>query len=237
MGNSAASDIRRRGRVLVAGVTALFLAATVGVGPAAAKCQPGRADNGTDYWAGGSRIRSGITGVYSNILNYDPWVQPGSQSLAWVMLTKSTDHRVWAQVGYWENANDSRYTFTQYTSEPNKWWTGFYWPPEPENTYTYYKVTYDGSNWRFYAAGDLLNYKVATFVPNEAQIFGETHTLADQMPGALQKWEWFKDAKAQWAGAWNNWDGTVWTTNDTYFRAGKNTATSIWIYDKACTGT
>ncbi len=236
MSNAIGPRVARRPPSLALALVLALSVVAISPSLAVAKCQPGRANNGQSYFAGGNRIQTNIKGVTSQILNYSPWVQPGSEVSAWVMLTLSSDHRWWSQIGWYEEANDNRHTFTQYTDSPNHWWTDFWWPPEPVNTYTTYKVAISGTSFIFYVNGVIKKSAFAAFTPNEAQDFGELHTLASQMPGAALNLEWFKSMQILSAGTWSNFSPTVWTTNNTYFTATWVNSAAIYIRDKACTG-
>jgi hypothetical protein len=201
--------------------------------PAYAKCQPGRANNGVPYWAGWYRNASSgvLGGVYSNIKNYSPWVQPGSDTMAWVMLTLKSGGTNWAQVGWWEEAYGVRHTFTQWTKN-NTWYTNF-WSPQPVNTYTYYTVLWDNlPRWTFQVGGTTISQVSASFSPNASQVMGEIHTLASQMPGGSGLNEWFSDTHL-WTNQWIAYDGTP-TGDQTYWVSGKYSSTGDWTYDKAC---
>ena len=104
-------------RVPILLVASLAAAAIVLLGgatakQASAKCQPHRADDGLSYFDSWYRaLGYTVGGVYSDILNYSPWVQPGSTVTGWVMLTSSNS--TWAQVGWWEDSGGTRHTFVQ----------------------------------------------------------------------------------------------------------------------------
>jgi hypothetical protein len=135
-------------------------------GTAAAKCQPGRVNNGSAYFAGWSRNSSTVGGVYSLILNYSPWVQPNSQVTAWTMLTLSNNNTKWAQVGWWEEAGGVRHTFTQYTD--NSTWHTLFLSPKAVGTSTYYTTLYDAGTHKFtfQVAGSTVQTVTAVFAPN-----------------------------------------------------------------------
>jgi hypothetical protein len=217
-------------------VAILVVGATVPA-PTFAKCQPtGRANNHVAYFAGWYRNTvSGLWGgVYSNIKNYSPWVQSGTSTSAWVMLTLKTGGINWAQVGWYEEAGGVRHTFTQWTKN-NTWYTNFY-SPKPVNTYTYYTVLWDNlPRWTFQVAGVTVGLVAASFSPDASQVMGEIHTLSSQMPGGSgsSNHEWFSDTHV-YSTQWINYDGTP-TGNQTYWTSVKSSSTGDYTYDKACT--
>ncbi len=106
-------------------VLALFLAATAVANPwsatsALAKCDPGRTDDGRNYWDGWARTPGGtVGGVGSDILNYSPWVHATDDSVsAWTMTANGS---LYAQVGWIEYPLSFRYTFTEYTTSDGNW--------------------------------------------------------------------------------------------------------------------
>ena len=62
-------------------------------------------------------------GVFADILNYSPWVEPGSLATAWTMLTLDK-HNAWAQIGWIEfHPLDGEGMFLrtdQETTQPNR---------------------------------------------------------------------------------------------------------------------
>ncbi len=100
--------------VLIALLAVCILLSTVAgqPSPAAAKCNPGRPDGGqyVAYTAGWRRRpATTVGGVYSNVLNYSPWVYPSGrdwpQTTGWVMV-QQTSGTNWAQVGWMEEPWD-----------------------------------------------------------------------------------------------------------------------------------
>ena len=79
-----------------------------------------------------------------------------------------------------------------------------------------------------------------TFVPTQAQIYGETHTLASQMPGGRTATEVFDNANiSYWTGspaaysAWAPFDGNALATT-TEFSSRKVSAARDEIGDMKC---
>lgn len=232
--------MRGQRRLAPAALSLAMVVVLVGLaGPTAtlAKCQPGRTNNGSAYWAGWYRNTSSgyWGGIFSDIYNYSPWVQPGTDTTAWVMLTKKTGGTNWAQVGWWEEAYGVRHTFTQYTDSSGHWYTTF-WSPKATNTYTYYTTLWNNTpgKFTFQVAGSTVQTVTAAFSPDASQIMGEIHSLASQMPGGSGSsyHEWFTDSHV-WTTSWIAYDGTS-TGNQTYWTSVKSSSTADYTYDKAC---
>ncbi len=203
----------------------------VSAAPASASCQPGRANNGVDYHDGWVRAATGIGGVYSTILNYVPWVQPGSEVSAWTMLNNTTAN--WAQVGWWEYSGGTRHTFVQWSISPGvertKWFT-----PEPDGTYTTYTTLYGNTAGDFtFEFGSTKDLETASFTPNDAQNEGEVGTLADQMPGGYDTSEVFKGTEA-YIGGWQAFSGNVVNQDSIDFGNTTASSTETIIWDWAC---
>lgn len=203
--------------------------------PAAAsgKCQPGRSNNGATYFAGWTRNNAGAPGgVYSNILNYSPWVQPNSVVVGWSMLNRGTTQ--WAQVGWLEYAGGTRKTFVQWTTSPGVTQTK-YFNPQPTGQSTYYTVLYNNTpgKFTFQVNNSTITTETATFSPDSAQISGETKTLASQMPGGVYSGEVFGDSHI-YLGSWSNFSGSNFVTNTTYHGIGGSGGLQRNTWDWAC---
>lgn len=201
--------------------------------PVLAKCQPGRTNNGTVYWDGWYRSSSGtVGGVYSDILNYSPWVEPNNEVMAWTMLNNGGSN--WAQVGWWEYAGGTRSTFVQWTTSPGHWSTKF-WTPQSVGSYSYYTTLYGNTpgDFTFEVNGSTIDKETASFTPNDAQNYGEIHTLADQMPGGYNANEVFK-ATNVYIGGWQSFSGTSTNSSSTYFGESNVSSTQRNIWDWAC---
>lgn len=204
-------------------------------------CNPNRTnDYRTFRFDGWYRTPGGaVGGVYSNIWNYSPFVYPISSTasyvVAWTMLTNSNPND-WAQVGWFENPYGVRYTFIQTydgSGSPN---TEFF-APEATNTYTTYTMLYGNTPGGFtYEWAGNVRQSFATFVPNQGQIFGETHTLADQMPGGYSNpyyYENFYNSHIYYSGGWRAYSGTVTDYSSDYgYQVDSSYNMDIW--DKAC---
>lgn len=227
--------------VTAALVLAAALALSGGGSPVLAKCNPGEGNNyPTTYMDGWYSFEQSPTGgVYSNILDYSPWVTAGSDVSGWSMLD-IRNGSTWAQIGWYEVAYGTRYTFTQWMTcagcSPN---TDF-WNPWGTNQYIQYKVlwnNYCSSCLSFYAGGSLYLFQYAQWTPNEGEIFGETKSYSDQMPGAQQYHEDFSNSWL-YQGGWREFGGTLGrTNNDPRFGYNYNGNSDFQIWDNRCTGT
>ncbi len=221
----------------VALLVSVLLVVVAAPAPTFAKCQPpGRTNNGLAYFAGWYRNASSghLGGVYSYVKNYSPWVQPGTDTTAWVMLALKTGGTNWAQVGWWEEEGGVRHTFTPWTK--NGVWYNNFWSPQPVNSYTYYTVLWDNlPEWKFQVNGTTISQVSASFTPDASQVMGEIHSLSSQMPGGSgsSSHEWFSDTHL-WTTQWVAYDGTS-TGNQTYWTSVKSSTTGDYTYAKACT--
>lgn len=228
-------------RMIIA--AAIVVAAVLVVpSPVSAKCQPNLADNGKSYWAGTSRNPpSGYYpgGVSAYILNYSPWVQTNSDVYAWTMLvgpntgpTKQWEN--WAQVGWQEHAGGTRYTFVDWTDGQGHAHWDHLGSPLPVGSYTQYVTQYDGAYFYMSANGVSYPRQSAGWVPVEAEIEGEIHTLASQMPGGYSSgYHEFYNTAYVWFTSWVPFDGSG-TYVQTYWSHYKVSSTSGYIYDNLC---
>jgi hypothetical protein len=210
------------------------------------KCHPKRS-------AGSSRrvehfdavYRDGkIGGVYALILNYSPWVHPGSDVSAWVMLQRKNEAGDHEQIGWIEGPNYPRSgdRNTLVESAHRDTCPAFLGPlcgvyianercdlhpaelhcvrplrTEPIGTYSLYKVLWNSEQFRFYVNGKEVAHAPAYFEPNEAIIAAETHSLADQMPGTPTEPETFTDAHVYINGHWQPFNGKHDTSSEVGF--------------------
>jgi len=221
------------GAAVLLALSSYFALAVVGTTPALAKCQPNRTNNGQTYWDGWLRGAGTVGGIYSSILNYSPWVQPGSQVTAWTMLNNGGSW--WAQVGWWESPYGVRYTFVQWTPSAGQFQTHFWTPAQPVGQSTYYTTlwNYTPGKFTFQVASSTIDTETAAFTPNDGQAFGEINTLASQMPGALYAPEDFSNTN-WWVSGWSAFNGSPYDSSTTYFNIAKYSSTHLQIGDKAC---
>jgi hypothetical protein len=196
-----------------------------------------------------------VGGVYAEILNYSPWVEPaldpfGNTNIVvgWVMLDTNAGAN-WAQVGWLEMGYGQRYTFTQLETGGGPPITHVF-AARPTGGYTYYTVLWNNPSGRFSfqyrdsgsTQAITLESPTYTFVPDEAQVAGEITTYSSQMPGVQTDTEGFYDAH-KYAGAWSNFSPTsVETVNATLkqwsYEFGTDgpyySGTQLNIWDGAC---
>jgi hypothetical protein len=231
------------GRLTIAALglllASLYIATSAeGIPVVEAKCWPNRPDiqDPDNYHVGWYRNSSNPRpgGVYSLILNYSPWIQPGRFASAWTMLADSSH---WAQVGWWEYAYDDRRTFVQWGSTGG--WDMVWFSAQPTGNWTYYTVLYDpiGQVFTYQVAGQSIYQSWAYFLPVSAQIYGETNSLANQMPGGYNVHEIFWDSNVYLNG-WVPFRGVPYIEqgNSAYFSLLQNPSYPkvIEIWDKYC---
>lgn len=207
-----------RRSLAVAAAAVVLAQALILVGPsaAAAKCNPGRSNNHQTYWtATNDYIGAVVGGVYGQILNYSPWVEPGGDYVySWVMLWSSAySSRPWAQIGWYEQPYGVRYTLVQYSDQYGNF-TNVWYNPQPVGVKSTYELLYQPQTptqspyWTFEVNGTVLERPLAQFVPNQAQVAGEIKSLADQMPGGYNAHEQFSGLHIYYLGAWRTYVGS-----------------------------
>lgn len=193
--------------VLIATVSAPTIALAI-VG----SCNPGRShDNAARYVITTGTV-SGINGVSSNILELDPYYSGnnGTGTNSTIMLV-NTAHSKWAQLGWFKSKiqappqirRSAGLEFYLSSSQNYFQWFG----PRSVQTQTWYEILEDTNNFDFFVGGSY----VATysgFTPGEYQMFGETHDLADQMPGVSSNVETFRQS-TYWTGANHSTQHTI----------------------------
>lgn len=222
------------------------LAFTLQSSPASAKCWPNRVNNQVGYhngwytWNG-----SAWGGIYGQIFEYSPWVQPDPLaqfwSSAWVMLNWPSGAGSWAQIGWVEFQGDDRRMFSQVLLVNGDGLTR-YGDPQPLGTYPYYSVLYNNvpGYFTFFVNGfEIVDWRhYSDFVPTYATISGEINTLATQMPGGYNTSEGFFDVNV-WQGQWWPYDffhPRVFPVNDNPSEFGQLAVsqTQAYIWDWRC---
>jgi hypothetical protein len=148
-----------------------------------------------------------VEAVEANILWYSPWVdyhvaRDGNQEYksavsAWVMLNAidtplNTDY---LQDGWLEYPYGDRHDFIEWAGPSGKANHYDFGPWSGINSYVTYRTEYNPSDnkLRFYMSdwnnGNAAKLTLTTaqtgFIPNRAQVSGETHSSADQMAGGV----------------------------------------------------
>ncbi|MGH2407314.1 MAG: hypothetical protein ACRDF7_04430 [Candidatus Limnocylindrales bacterium] len=182
--------------------TALILSVML-AGPSLvyATCNPLRTNQVNSGFAG-TLHSPGSTpgGVKATIDEYSPFVVSGSQVYAWVML--QTGGQFWAQVG-WEQTNGVHSVFYQVIADSGTLIQNNF-PGHAIGTHTVYKQLYDPATKTFtmYDASNLLLSTTQNWVPDQIQIFGETHRRSDQMPGGTGAHVKFLDTYEKLGTTW-----------------------------------
>lgn len=217
-------------------LVAVCLAIAVVVSPtsastALAKCDPGRTDDGQSYWDGWYRYAT-ATGVKSDISNYDPWVHYSDDIVfQWTMLASGS---LYAQIGPIEYPFGYRYMATEYTTSDGAWHRKLYTAQAVDSVHTY-TTLFGGGVFTFQLDGVTGSTVPAQFTPDNAQNYGETHTLDDQMPGATGKHETFRNTQIQYSGAWHAFTGSgSVNTGTAHYSSPDGGQQALDIWDGAC---
>lgn len=252
---AATKAVGRRWRILAA--TGICVASLGIAAPANAWCDPHSVDPGrvttNNVYFDGWQVNGGsntVGGVYSNIWNYDPYVDPATDyTYAWVMLTQHHSPGVdvpLAQVGWVKWSSGLRKTMVMIHSVGGPYSEAFTDTPKPINTYTYYQVLYNNTPGyvTFWVAGTKVFSWPNWFVPNEAQVYGETHSFRSQMPGGYQSSLYYEDFfnSNYWLGTWRPFapnaqifaDDKNGVTIPNFGHTNPTTGANLSIWDRAC---
>jgi len=178
---------------------------------------------------------TGITGISSSILEYDPFYTGFNTTgtNASIMLTLN-DISKWAQLGWIKSKIDGgvvqREVFLElfFSSSDN---TFQFWPAKPLDTATWYQIQWSSpSTWDFFVGGTFYSRLTKTFTPQVYEVFGETHDAVDQMPGGVNKHVTFVNTQY--------FPGPVFVTSSIFTNppyAASNPSTGRYeIWDTAC---
>jgi hypothetical protein len=205
-----------------------------------------------------------LGGVYAELLNCSPWVETGSYVSAWVMLQQFGDGNDHIQIGWEEFAGGRRETLvelqdpTDAKENPGKpfencddpstlhelWCASSPLPAAPVGSYTYYTIEYHPETNQFLLYTQqigkprVLVAKVSSveFRPNQANMFGETHSNYDQMPGTPEGPEVFQKAEVYNAdgNGWENFYGHVNFNGASVPQGGTTfTGSANWYFESA----
>jgi hypothetical protein len=208
-----------------------------------ASCNPNNPSRPNDnfHYFDGWYNTSGSTvgGVYSDILNYAPWVDPNNGTSvgvsAWAMLTGPGSGDRWAQTGWVAYENGAQYSFAQWTNSAGTGTTTYLARAFPLGQYTYYTTEYNNTPGDFtFNWGGNWTTAPATFVPNEGQVYGEIATEASQMPGGYNYHEDFSNTEWYPSSGWTSFSGTPQSYNLNYWGNHKTSSTDDQIWDWAC---
>jgi hypothetical protein len=205
------------------------------------KCPPPRPQgvgcNGCSKFDGATNtFYTTVGGIYARVRNYSPWVDPASPSVAaWVALEKTGNGNELAQMGWREQPHGRRDTLVEYLNTGNfsdcnpqatRAAPGFTnllacntvpIPAQPE-PYTYYTVLYgyEPGKFTFYINGRKVANAPANFIPNRADVIGETKLVGDQMPGDANDPQVFENINIYVNGAWQSFTPTRYSENTIY---------------------
>lgn len=221
-------------RVILVLVAATLVGASLPTAALAA-CNPGRPNV----------VRAGFAGtqltpaawpraVQTQIEEYSPFVFGSSEVSAWNMLNNGGTK--WSQVGWWKE-NGVRWSFVQWTDNAGNWFTNFY-SPAGVGTTPNYETIYNiaSTDWIWERNNQVLHTTNALWQPKTVQIYGETHSKADQMPGGVANHNTFREAHyiPNNGGAWLNIGAAAGTNDAVTYGALKVNNEAYDIWDKAC---
>jgi hypothetical protein len=199
---------------------AVMLAIVLAALPASAQahgCQPGpgNADDQIHYHAFAKyTLNAAIEGVQADLLEREAYVlwdpfNPSRFSSAWTMLSKIGQPR-WAQVGWVQYYAWYRYVQVQSVISPGAYNTQTF-NAQPIEANTQYRTIYSSSlgTFRFHVNGTLIASHTAYFNPDQGEMFGETNTYANQMPGHIGERMDFTSGKKKISGTWSNYAPNV----------------------------
>jgi len=177
-------------------------------------CNPHRTNDENNYTVGLQRYYGvTATGVRAQIYNYSPYVynELAQETTVWVMLGNFSTGR-YAQIGWWEDWNGTRNTFTEYGQNGSIPTTNWY-PPFPINAQKWYKMVFDPdvNGYYFYANSELYQFSTNLGIhPDGVENYSEIHTRASQMPGGSLNSETFYGAEGRiHGGVWGDFNGYV----------------------------
>ena len=200
---------------------------------------PGRPVQVSPRWDGGYLYNTGTGGVLGNIKVYSPYVS--NWSSAWVLLTNkpnATEHHV--QAGWDEFPGNVRHYFYEYTTggQGAGFRVDFTPPTNWINTTHTFEVLYNNyapGIFSMYIDGSLFGHLASDFVPNADQIYGETHSEADQMAGGIFNKEVLSNEHVWSAGTgWEVANLTPFASNHTWYDTIVVSTTEQEINDTGC---
>lgn len=228
-------------RVRRLGFVAVAIAFWNGAMPSAvsASCDPGRDPVGFAGFAGTQMTPfTKPDGAKADILEYAPFAEEGSEVSAWTMLQVGGTR--WAQVGWYRSKDGGAYTrsvFTQYTNDSGQWLTNF-WAAQPLGTRTTYQTDYvtGPARVRMLRGGNLLISAAVSWVPDNFQMYGETHQKGDQMAGGTLGHEVFENTyySVTNSSSWSSLTSSVGVNVPAWYGATKVNTIRFEIWDKSC---
>jgi hypothetical protein len=177
---------------------------------------------------------SNLQGVKADVEEYAPYVMTGSVVSAWVMLARNTTR--YAQVGWWKKSGVLRRVFIQYTDDAGQKFTKE-WSGHGIGSFTTYKVLYAPATDTFslWDESTKLYEHSYAWVPNNFEIYGETHNRNDQMPGGTQAHMDFNNTFVKIGANWYSPGSSPTASDPTIHGASHPHPSDYDIWDKACT--
>jgi hypothetical protein len=222
-------------RLLSITVVMMLLIGMVVPPVALASCNPGRPNVVRAGFAGTQRTPAAWPrAVQTKIEEYSPYVFGSSEVSAWNMLNNGGSK--WSQVGWWKE-NGVRWSFIQWTDNAGNWFTNFYSPLAVGSTPNYETIyNIPTTDWIWERNNQVLHTANALWQPKTVQIYGETHTKADQMPGGVDNHNTFTEAHyiPNNGGAWLDIASAAGTNDAVTYGAVKINNEHYQIWDKAC---
>ena len=196
----------------------------------AASCVPPRSYDGNYHQAWVAQSPGGsVGGVWSDILNYQPYAPPGTFSYSWDMITKNANW-YWAQIGNFQSGA-SRQVYLQYADGSSPAHAASF-GAKALGQYTYYSVSYYNGQFFFYADSLVFSH-YASWVPTVAILSSETTSLDVQMMGATYSPVWFTNNHIYYNSTWQSVAGSLNNPDPTHFGIAGN-GSSFETWDKAC---
>lgn len=218
-----------------------------------AACNPGRAgDFNTQRTIGVYRFWSGtpagyFKGVQSRLDQYAGYVSTSSDaSMAWVQLVDDTND-AWMKAGWWSPAAGSRRSLNHWKTTSGSISTTT--SPLGSGNFVFSvqmrSPTFGGNPLIHRVVNGVLQsagVNLGTYTFEKVQVYGETHSAADQMPGGSANRMDFVDT--QWStnmgpagqppSNWQAFNGSVQNSNSSWYDLAGTSTDDFQIWDKAC---
>ncbi len=152
-----------------------------------------------------------------------------------MLMNWTTSH--YAQVGWFNDTPHGWNTFVEYydPNEPGNvfelWFGTEYGSPGAEPLY---RVTYSNGAFQYFINTTEVWSDTAYFTPNGGQIFGEIHSLADQMPGGVNDPEDFNNSEIRYGTTWDPYNGTKLNYSSSYFNIAEYSNEHLQVGDRYC---
>lgn len=237
---NARVGLARRGLQAVVLAVSVAVMSAVSAPAVLASCAPNRSphDSAARYVITAGAV-SGINGLQATISHYDPYytgVNGTGTNMTIMLLSRRTTDQ-WAQWGWFKsklhNGSITRETgYEIFVSGSDNLFQFFGSEPAGSNDY---RLLWSSAAqyYYFYRNGSLLDMQPRTFVPNQYQVFGETHDRMDQMPGGSSSRAQFLGTQYRTGTTWTNVNSAIGA--DPLFGGTHPTAGRYDIWDNGCT--